>query len=238
MDTCHQCGNGYENIGMHWSKSSCEYPNFTNQEEEIITGLLMGDGSVVRCGGCNPRLSVGMIMPNYLKYLDNIFGILGNGVSLKESAKQSANESKRRGFSSIATEENYSDVYEWRTMNHPQLEKYRQWYSNGKKVWPEDIKLTPTVLKHWFCGDGSRIDNGNSEHISIAMSNEVDNLEKVETILQQSNLPKPSNWNIHKRKTGGKICEAVFSVSQSYELWEYMGEPLPDFEYKWPEEYR
>ena len=39
---------------------------------------------------------------------------------------------------------------------------YRKWYSQetGKKIVPKDLRLTPTILLHWFIGDGSVKRNG------------------------------------------------------------------------------
>jgi hypothetical protein len=129
-------------------------------------------------------------------------------------------------------------MYRWRSRNLPELHQYADWYSSGEKVWPADIDLTPTTLKHWYCGDGTYDNHNTSNHIKIAMSNEVDNTDKVEQLFENAGLPAPSNWDINKRPPGGRICNARFTVDQSYELWEYMGEPLPDFAYKWPESYR
>jgi len=100
-------------------------------------------------------------------------------------------------------------------------------------VWPEKIELTPTVLKHWYCGDGNWNNGSCNNSIQISMANEKENTDKITQMFINVGLPAPSNYNI-----SGKRCAAQFTVEQSKELWEYMGEPLPDFEYKWPEQYR
>lgn len=42
-----------------------------------------------------------------------------------------------------------------RSLNYVELVTERQrWYPNGKKIVPRDLRLTPAVLLHWFCGDG------------------------------------------------------------------------------------
>jgi len=114
----------------------------------------MGDGCI-NTGGKNPCLQCEMISPNYLKYIDGKFGVFGKGVSLKKTAKESAKQCRDREFRPDAKEKNYSDVYYWRSMAHPELQKFADWYSTGTKVWPSDTELTPTVLKHWYCGDGT-----------------------------------------------------------------------------------
>jgi len=232
-NVCQQCGNEYQKIAQHWSKgSSCGFPSFTDHQREVITGLLMGDGCIDTTNK-NPYIKVKMISPNYLEYIADEFGVLGGEVSLKMTAAESAKANRDSGFRPNAKTENYSDVYLWYSMSHPTLVEFAEWYSSGKKVWPADIELTPTVLKHWYCGDGYWHNSGSNSHIQIAMANEVDNTEKVDQMFRNVGLPTPSNYSISET-----YCDANFTVEQSKELWEYMGEPLPDFEYKWPEQYR
>lgn len=238
MVECPECGNEYEQVGIHWSRGSCSYPSFSGHQREIITGLLMGDGNICRFNdNSNPLIESGMISENYLKYVDDEFGILGNGVTVYKTAEESANKARDRGFSRNAKVENYHNMYRWRSRNHPELQEFSNWYSSGSKVWPDNIKLTPTVLKHWYCGDGHWENSGTSNRIRIGMSNEHKHTDKVDDMFRQVELPKPNNYNINKYESHTH-CEALFTVEQSKKLWEYMGEPLPDFEYKWPEEYR
>jgi len=121
------------------------------------------------------------------------------------------------------------------------LVPFYEWYESGSKVWPADIELTPTVLKHWYCGDGS-LRNGKSP--TIVTVNEFGSEEKIASMLSRRGLPVP-NW----RKRGqeytynGKTSDrtalfAYWPASVSDGFWEYIGDPLPGFEYKWPEEYR
>jgi len=234
---CPQCGENFELVGSHWSQSStCDYPRLTQKQREITVGLLMGDGNVDQKGGYNPRIRSEMASKDYLKYIDSQFGILGVGVSLSSTAEESCKQRQDRGFN--AQPENYSDVYIWRSRHHPEFKQFAEWYSSGKKVWPEDIELTPTVLKHWYCGDGSWDDSGSHSRIQIAMSNEVENTQKVDEIFEKSSLPSPSNYNIYDRNDRKKDCTAQFTKEQSEELWKYMGKPLPSFQYKWPKRFR
>lgn len=235
-EVCEQCGREFEGIGSHWMQSSCSYPALTDHQKEIIVGLLMGDGSLNRYGK-NPRLQCNMISLNYLEYLDEQFGVLGTGVSLQDTAEESAKNARDSGFRPNAVKENYSDVYRWQSRSHSELHEYN-WYTSGEKVWPKTIDLTPTVLNHWYSGDGNCDNSGPQGCIRIAMANEVENQEKVNQIFENAGLPSPSNYAISDRNDGSSGCNAQFTVEQSKELWNYMGEPLPDFEYKWPEQYR
>jgi len=117
-NVCQQCGNEYQRIGGHWSKSSsCSHPSFTDHQQKIITGLLMGDGSIC-FSNKNPYVEVSMISPNYLQYVANEFGVLSSGVSLKMTAAENAKAKRDSGFSPNANAENYSDVYRWCSMSH------------------------------------------------------------------------------------------------------------------------
>jgi len=237
-DVCPQCGTEYKMVAQHWNCGSCERPSFTDHQREIITGLLMGDGTINRSSDGNPLLQCEMISPNYLKYIDGEFGIFGHGVSLAKTAEENAKAKSDSGFRPNAKADNYSDVYRWWSMAHPELQEFAEWYSTGTKVWPSNIELKPTVMKHWYCGDGTWHNHGSHNRIKIGMANEVENTEKIDKMFENVGLSSPSNYAISERKDGSMNCVAEFTVEQSKELWKYMGEPLPDFEYKWPEEYK
>lgn len=234
---CPECGEEYEQLGKHWRWNPDHRPELTQHQKEVISGLLMGDGCVNR-DSKNPLIQCNMIRPNYLEYLDNIFGCLSTGVKLKHTAEENAQIKRDSGFSPNANAKDYSDLYIWRSRSLPELQEFADWYSSGKKVWPEDIELTPTVLKHWYCGDGSWNNSGSRSYVRIGMANEVENTDKVDRYFERANLPTPSNYHIGELKNCDAMrCTAAWSVEDSKKLWDYMGKPLPDFEYKWPEQF-
>jgi hypothetical protein len=237
MVECPQCGDEYDYIGNHWSLSSCDYPTLSEKQKDAVTGLMMGDGSLDKTSK-NPRLVVQMTTPNYLRYLDDLFGPLSTHVHLSKSSEESAEISRDSGFSLNPNPKDYSDIYQWRTRSHPELFNF-DWYTgeNGKKVWPESIKLTPMVLKHWYVGDGTWNNSSYRNYISISMSNERGNEDKIDSIFERSGIPKPSNYAWTENDNGDKGCIAQFTKSDSEVLWEFMGRPLPDFEYKWPQKF-
>jgi hypothetical protein len=237
-NVCKQCGRKFERLAQHWSQSNnCQYPPLSQYQREVATGLLMGDGSIDRSSK-NACLQSVMISQNYLEHVDKQFGRFGNGVSLHQTAAESAQHNCKSGFSPDADADDYSDVYHWRSMRHPNLTEFAAWYDSGSKVWPDDIELTPTVLKHWYCGDGTYDNNGYNNRIRISMSNEIDNTDKVDAMFENVGLPTPSNYATSERSDGSLRCNAQFTVEKSRKLWDYMGDPLPDFEYKWPEDFK
>jgi len=242
METCEQCGEEFQQIGGHWSKSStCSYPPLTQRQYEICIGLLMGDGSIGAKHSVNQYIQVAMIKEKYLEYINEIFGKFGTSVFLRTTAEQEAQQNRESGFRPDAKQEDYSDIYYWSTRTHPTISELTSWYSSGEKIWPEDIDLTPTVLKHWFVGDGHFQNSNYKKHIEIVSSKEADNEEKVVSYFEDAGLPRPNTWNITERDNGRIDCKAIWNVRESEELWEYMlsdghGIP-PGFEYKWPVEY-
>lgn len=222
---CPECEREFKSVGHHWAHNPSHRPNITDRQMDITTGLLMGDGCLQRPDDTHPSLRVNTISKDYLQYLDKIFGYISRGVSLQAEA-DTQEEYFRDSFGRGC---NASDVYRWYTCSHPELERFTSWYDSGKKVWPKDIDLTPTVLKHWYCGDGSMNRGG---QIYISMSNEIGNEEKVEKYFKRVDIPQPNNWQTHDVQLG-TAHNAVWNVEESKELREYMGEPLPGFEYKW-----
>lgn len=224
---CPECGVPYKKIGIHISGSSCTLSGLSQKQEEIVTGSLMGDGCV-NTPRKNARLSVTSITKPYLNILDEEFGMYSNGFTMMTDA-DSSYENANRVFEHKLYKENFSDVYQFRTIAHPELSKFESWYETGEKVFPESIEMTPTVLKHWYCGDGSYRVMGDTDVLSIATINEKDNADKLCSYFTNSGLPEFSYFD-------GKSM--VWGTEESDILFDYMGEPLPGFKYKWPERFR
>lgn len=234
VDECPGCGDKFQALGQHWRYSPDHRPSLSEEQREIITGSLMGDATLNRQSK-NPRLVIGMVTKEYLEWLDEKFGVLGTGVHLKHTARESAELDIESGFRPNASHESYSDLYVWKTRNFPSLLEWN-WYKTGKKVWPDDIDLTPTVLTHWYVGDGHfQVRSERNNRIQICMSNESDNTKKVSSYFESAGLPAPSSYNTYPRDNSHVGCSAQFTVEASKELFDYMNEAPPGFEYKFPD---
>lgn len=210
MTECPNCGKDREQLGTHWAQSkSCEYPELSDYQHEVATGVLMGDGYIKETHASN-YLAVQMVTEEYLSYLSsNVFPVTSSGVSC-----------------------NCRNIYTWRTRTLPEFQQYRDWYKSGSKTFPKDIELTPTTLKHWYVCDGSLAERKNTEHIRIGLSNERKNEEKIRRYFDSIGV-HITNWGDYDSG-----CSAIFNSKQSDKLWNYMGGPLPGFEYKWPDRYK
>jgi len=232
-DICHECGNEYQKIAQHWSASNCTYQQFSDYQHDVLTGLLMGDGWLSTCNK-RPRISVELITKDYLTYLANeVFPVCSGGVNLKRTAKEAAEVSRKAGFRPNAKAENYSDIYSWQTTSHPELEQYREWYSTGEKCFPEDIELTPTMLKTWYVCDGFV---HNDRYPGIALSNEHGARDKIDNMFREQGLTD-YYWKVSKTddKHATKPNATVrFRTAGADNFFRYVGSPPPGFEYKFP----
>jgi len=72
----------------------------------------------------------------FLEYLDDVFGILSRGVYLDRSAEEMANQVLRNqsagieGFETVK-EDSYNDLYGLRTVSHPNIHPFAEWYKTG-----------------------------------------------------------------------------------------------------------
>jgi len=236
-DTCHQCENEYEKITMHWQQSNCDYQPLTKRQHQVITGLVLGDASATLPHNCRyPCVMTMMSTRTYLLHLSNkIFPVLSGGVSVGRTPQEGARAARQSGFRPDADAGNYSTMYQFRLFSHPGIEKYRNWYSTGKKVFPSDLELTPTSLKHYFVGDGTFDETDHS--VSICISNERDNRGKIVNMFERAGFTD-FEWYRISRKEWKDEAGVRFRKEGTENFFDYVGDPPPGFAYKWPEDRR
>lgn len=178
--TCPSCGQRYERLAQHWAMSSvCDYPLLSDHTEQILMGILMGDGTVHSPPSANnARLEVTNINRHFLNWMDEELGWLSNGVRLKRTAEEIREENLRSNHDRFATAD-YAirDQYVLTTARHPFVNELDNWYGDNQKRYPPDLKLNPTTLKLWYVCDGTLL-WGNSGHkrpqARIEVTNEAD----------------------------------------------------------------
>lgn len=177
----------------------------TDRQHKILSGILMSDGNANKVS--TTSIEVSMANKDFIYWLYDELGEISTGV-------------KHRTF-----EDERSDHYRVRTRSLSELDEYREWYSTGEKVWPEDLILYPETLKMLYVGDGTRVENsGGSSFLKICSKNEHKNKNKIESMFERIGItPKWHGYSVR------------FTTPQSHYLWNYMGSPPPGFEYKWPD---
>ena len=116
-----------------------------------------------------------------------------------------------------------------RTRNYqPFTHQRSRWYPNGIKCIPEDIKLDPLSLAHWYWGDGATSNNG------YRMVFHTDGFQKKDVYFLRDRLNALYGWTptIQQRKYNQFIL-VINHLRHRKELVEYI-QPFcpPCFAYK------
>jgi len=200
---CYDCGDEYKSVGQHYQQNeSCTYPDITDRQRKIITGLLMGDATMER-NGINPAL------------------VAYN----KNSVFQGWVWQELKGLRSRVMK-NSNDVWCVRTWSHPGLQEWAGWYKSGDKRFPEELNLTPLIAKVWYCCDGGLSFGGHyTTHAtpSFGVTNEKDRLDFIKSLFDDVPV---------QVRTESRGIVAI-SADDRDSFLEWMGDPLPGFEYKW-----
>lgn len=225
MGECPSCGREFERLGLHWWHRTCPYPTVSEEQDQILTGLLMGDASIPdQTGGNNSIFHLPMTNRRFLEWFDSRMGVLTTGVSLKKTAEELASNNRQSGFSPTAEPSNYHDIYTVWSRTNPYFDELRgRWYQQGKKHFPESLTLTPTRTKFWYLSDGY-LDVGRwgRPRIEIKTRNENDRVDYVLSLFEDVGFSPVFRRN-----------ELRFTCDDTERLVSWMGDPAPGFEYKW-----
>lgn len=229
MAVCPYCGNEYDRVNQHISMSSeCSHDEFTDDERELITAILIGDGWIASDNSGNPSLQIEMITEDYIQELDEKLGWISNGYEKIRTAEESF---ERTGDTFNQTNaENYNSVYRLSTIRSKQFNYWLDWYEGGKKNWIDKVELTPTILTHYYVADGHLRKDRNC--IKIAMSEQLGNEESVSELFRDAGLPSPDRYDKSERSGGSVKFDAIWNVDSTKELLDYMNEAPDGFEYK------
>jgi hypothetical protein len=229
MAECPSCGDEFDRLGLHWWHGSCPYPELTDMERDIFIGLLMGDGSIPDRKSDTSIFHIPMINRRFLSWLDTELGILTTGVRLKKTAAELAENNRNSGFSPEAAAENYHDMYTVWTRSHVFFDKLRDdWYQDGKKKFPDTLRLTPERAKFWYLSDGYLdIGQWGRPRLEIKTRNENERGEHLVSLFESEGFCPVFRRN-----------ELRFTCDDTERLLSWMGSPPPGFEYKWELESR
>lgn len=217
---CPECGNQYKGIGVHWSRGSCDYPEFSDRQLELLKGLCLGDGYIDDRDGQKSCFRVGSVNPSFLSWLDDQFGILSSGVRLAADK-----ETRKANFQGNPQWEdcNFKDVYRLRLWTHPTFDELRKkWYPDGNIRFPSDLELTPESLRMWYCSDGGLGWTDETAYPVISCVNEqyrsgfiMDRFDEI-------------GFNITYSSDSIRI-----KTGDTEDFFEYIGNPISGMEYKW-----
>lgn len=237
LEECPNCGYKSPQLGNHWSGEKCEYPELTQYQRDVLTGILMSDGHINKPQeNQNPRFRVDMYEKSipYLEYLSGeVFPIITTEVKQGETASSRDRDSNTFDINV----KKCSDMYFLSSRRMPCFERYLQWYNDdGHKFWPcEDIYMNSTVFKHLYVGDGHLKTRSGTPYISIALNDQRKVIDDVVQMFEEWGV-SPSVVEFQREETTD--VRIHFKKYDTEKIFKWIGEPLPGFEYKWPEQYR
>lgn len=212
---CPTCGEDYKSIAHHWRGGTCDFPELSNRQREIIMGMLMGDASIDR-SPTTPRFQVHMTTSACLEWLDRELGPLTSGVKIHYTAEE--NTERCQPFTEGAE---CKASYYLRTCSHPAFEEFAGWYGAGGKQFPEDLTLTPLMAKCWYVCDGTLNTNASVPRPRIASINECEREEYLLGLFEEQGFSPSFNYP-----------QIEFPTKGAAEFLDWMGDPIPGFEYK------
>jgi hypothetical protein len=217
---CPYCGQWYELVTSHWSQGSCQYPPYTERKQEILTGMMLGDGYMHnRCG----FFVCEMTNKTFIECLAKQLGWLAHDVRKIQTAKDSAKQLREGSLERDTDPTNCRDKYRFQTVPHPALQEFCDWYDNDGNIhFPTDLSLTPLSLKLWYVSDGGLDWSQKHPCINIRSVNEQERPEAIISMLNGCGFDVFQSGNNFRLPT-----------AQTEDLLDYIGSPPPGFAYKW-----
>lgn len=174
---------------------SCYIPqSFTEFQINFINGLLLGDGSIVysdKNKARNPRLTLSRKEEDkdYLFWQFEVFKEF-----YRTEPKFKSNFDKR-------TNKEYKQYY-LQTKSGKIFDTYhKMWYTNGIKIIPKNLKITPLLLLIWFLDDGCIV-NSSKNGLTLKLSTDGFIKSDVLFIANLLSLYFNDTFNVYKNGNG------------------------------------
>jgi len=188
------------------------HSHLSQEAIEWINGELLGDGCIEINSKYSAKFKYGSKYPEYIRYVRDaleLFGIGKAGRVYKVYHKD-------------------MDCYSYHCFSraYPELLTiHKQWYKEGKKIIPKDIKLTPLTCRQWYIGDGCLTILKHSKNIVLATYGFL--VKDVEWLTEQLNK---INIKANRQKKNA-IYLSAYSVE---DFLKYIGKcPIECYKYKW-----
>lgn len=128
---CTACGETKERLSRHWSY--CQFPSVDADCRSLLTGILLGGGSLQGNGEQTQHLRVSTTSEDLARWLLDELGWLAHSL--------------RR----VTSEDNRKPLYIVRTHSHTHLRRLRdRWYRGGDKRLRSDVDLSPRAARVWW----------------------------------------------------------------------------------------
>ena len=208
----------------------CNREDYFVVNREVIEGCLLGDGYLVKWNKNSEKSYPYFAKRN--KYYDHIR--YDAQMLFTKSWEQRVKENNEISLGKKQV------VFSLRSLSNNMLAPfYKRWYpkwNDYKKVIPEDVEVTPTLLLHWFLDDGSsyqRRKKSKIRQVLITFCTECFSKDNQMMIIEKIKKRYSLNFALKKVNYGTRY-QMVLPQSQASLFYDTIGNcPVPSMEYKW-----
>lgn len=214
---CPNCSYEGGRLIDHIKYNHDSFPDLEKKQKEVITGLLLGDGSF----GYRNGMSVSNTNKLFLYHLNSILSPWTGSITKKVDSNKTRKIKTKDGC--LHTIKSNKACYSLNIRKHPEIDDLSDWYKPSSECFPEDLTLTPTIAKYWYVSDGGLCWNAtNTASATITTTNEMKRREYLESLFEDNGFsPTMSGTTL------------LFTREDTERLLDWMGDPPPGFEYKW-----
>lgn len=184
----------------------------TEKQNEVLNGCLLGDGHLTKINS-NSNFCYTSSIENHVKLVYNEF-------------KNYMNDIKFVSFFDKRTTKTYYRYVVRSILNERFTDLRYKWYPNGKKIIPNNIKLTNITCLFWYVGDGGLVQNYVKKETSyLKLSTQSFTANDIDTIL----LPQLVEFNAYRYDNLIFIPRIKIDKFLSF-----IGNcPIPEYSHKW-----
>lgn len=220
-----------ENVSRRkqWDHKSLNIPQtpLSDEQKQIIEGCLLGDGSILSRCNINSYFTLDCIYEEFPNHLSRVLPF--------ERVRLTTRKSKKVIFH--GKKYNAKVAHRITTKYNKSLNEFRHvWYPDGKKIVPCNLKLTPTVIKYWFYGDGStsyiKYKNIIDAYVRISLCTNSFTIDECDFLVSEMKKKCNSEFGIYLSR--GKPMLVTLKTSDVLNFFDYIGKcELDCFTYKW-----
>lgn len=208
MVSCPSCEKEYKQLSEHWRQSGCNYPEITERQWRILEGMMLGDARLVSKKNRIPYLELSNTKKEFLEWFDAEMGCMSTGV--REHGKP--------------LEDHHKQAYVCSTRTHPSFSYFNSWYKSGEKK-PPYVELDRLKMMCWYCSDGC-VNTSEKRRPTARLSSRKPDVVKQRMKKMIEDIGFNPTWS---------YSHLVFTADETERLFDWLGEPLPGFRYKFPE---
>lgn len=207
--TCPTCERTFVAIGRHWSTGDCDFPPISDAQQELIAGLLLGDGFIRQPGERErdqefPGFELELVNGEYVEWVaERLTPFVSN---IDHPRSTTADHETTRLY----------------TVGHPDLQRAAFWVEMDRPIqlaYRHDI--TPAILNAMYATRGSLNWVEGGANVRFTPRREAAHI--VERFCREQ------GW------TFSVVREADHYLGRAHTeaFFEYIGDPPPGFDWKW-----